>query len=33
MYRGKIVAEVDPKKVTALDIGLFMAGSSPEVAR
>ena len=33
MYRGKIVAEVDPKKVSALDIGLFMAGSSPEVAR
>jgi len=32
MYRGRIVAEVDPKKVSALDIGLFMAGSSPRLA-
>jgi simple sugar transport system ATP-binding protein len=30
MYRGRIVAEVDPKQVSALDIGLYMAGSTPE---
>ena len=30
MYRGKIVAEVDPTKVSALDVGLYMAGSRPE---
>jgi general nucleoside transport system ATP-binding protein len=30
MYRGKIVAEVDPTTTSALDIGLFMAGSRPE---
>jgi simple sugar transport system ATP-binding protein len=29
MYRGKIVAEVDPKQTTAADIGLYMAGASP----
>jgi simple sugar transport system ATP-binding protein len=29
MYRGKIVADVDPKKVSHLDIGLYMAGSRP----
>jgi simple sugar transport system ATP-binding protein len=29
MYRGAIVAEVDPKQVSALDIGLYMAGSKP----
>jgi simple sugar transport system ATP-binding protein len=29
MFRGKIVAEVDPKKVSAADIGLYMAGASP----
>lgn len=32
MYRGRIVAEVDPKQVSALDIGLYMAGSTPEGA-
>jgi simple sugar transport system ATP-binding protein len=31
MYRGRIVAEVDPKKVSSVEIGLFMAGSSPGV--
>jgi len=30
MYRGKIVAEVDPKKTSAMDIGLYMAGSKPQ---
>jgi simple sugar transport system ATP-binding protein len=30
MYRGTIVAEVDPKQVSALDVGLYMAGSRPE---
>jgi ABC-type uncharacterized transport system ATPase subunit len=30
MYRGRIVAEVDPKTTSALDIGLYMAGSRPE---
>ena len=29
MYRGKIVAEVDPKVTSAMDIGLYMAGSRP----
>jgi simple sugar transport system ATP-binding protein len=29
MYRGKIVAEVDPRQTTAADIGLYMAGASP----
>jgi len=29
MYRGKIVAEVDPKTTSAMDIGLYMAGSKP----
>ena len=32
MYRGKVVAEVDPTKVSALDVGLYMAGSKPEGA-
>jgi simple sugar transport system ATP-binding protein len=32
MYRGKVVAEVDPAKVSALDVGLYMAGSKPEGA-
>lgn len=31
MYRGKIVADVDPKKVSHMDIGLYMAGSRPSV--
>jgi simple sugar transport system ATP-binding protein len=30
MYRGKIVAEVDPKTTSAMDVGLFMAGSKPQ---
>lgn len=30
MYRGKIVAEVDPKTTSAMDIGLYMAGSKPQ---
>jgi simple sugar transport system ATP-binding protein len=29
MYRGKIVAELDPKKVSHMDVGLYMAGSRP----
>lgn len=32
MYRGKIVADVDPKKVSHMDIGLYMAGSRPSGA-
>ncbi len=32
MYRGKIVADLDPKKVGHMDVGLYMAGSQPEVA-
>ena len=27
MYRGKIVADLDPKKVSHMDVGLYMAGS------
>ena len=30
MYRGKIVADLDPKKVNHMEIGLYMAGSRPE---
>lgn len=30
MYRGHIVASVDPRITSAMDIGLYMAGSSPE---
>lgn len=30
MYRGKIVAEVDPKTTSAMDVGLYMAGSKPQ---
>lgn len=30
MYRGKIVADLDPKKVSHMEIGLYMAGSRPE---
>ncbi|MEK7251970.1 MAG: ABC transporter ATP-binding protein [Actinomycetota bacterium] len=29
MYGGKIVAELDPKKVSNTDVGLFMAGATP----
>ena len=29
MYRGRIVANVDPKKVSHMDVGLYMAGSQP----
>jgi simple sugar transport system ATP-binding protein len=32
MYRGKVVAELDPKKVTPMEVGLFMAGSRPDSA-
>jgi simple sugar transport system ATP-binding protein len=32
MYRGKVVAELDPKKVTPMDVGLYMAGSRPDGA-
>lgn len=30
MYRGRIVADVDPRITSAMDVGLYMAGSSPE---
>ena len=30
MYRGKVVAELDPKKVTPMEVGLYMAGSRPD---
>ena len=29
MYRGKIVADLDPKLTSAMDVGLYMAGSRP----
>ena len=29
MYRGTIVADLDPTKVSAMDVGLYMAGSRP----
>ena len=32
MYRGKVVAELDPKKATSMDVGLYMAGSRPDSA-
>lgn len=32
MYRGKIVAELDPKVTSAMDIGLYMAGSRPSTS-
>jgi len=32
MYRGKVVAELDPKKVTPMEVGLYMAGSRPDSA-
>ena len=30
MYRGKVVAELEPKKVTPMEVGLYMAGSRPD---
>ncbi len=30
MYRGRIVADIDPRTTSAMDVGLYMAGSSPE---
>ena len=32
MYRGKVVAELDPKNVTPMEVGLYMAGSRPDSA-
>ena len=32
MYRGRVVAEIDPKKVTPMEVGLYMAGSRPDSA-
>ena len=29
MYRGKVVAELDPKQVSPADVGLYMAGATP----
>jgi len=31
MYRGQIVADLDPRTTSAMDVGLYMAGSSPEL--
>jgi simple sugar transport system ATP-binding protein len=30
MYRGRIVAILDPRTTSAMDVGLYMAGSSPK---
>ena len=30
MYRGRVVAELDPKKSTPMEVGLYMAGSRPD---
>ena len=30
MFRGRIVADVDPKTTSAMNVGLYMAGSTPE---
>jgi simple sugar transport system ATP-binding protein len=32
MYRGRVVAELDPKKSTPMEVGLYMAGSRPDSA-
>lgn len=32
MFRGKIVAELDPKVTSAMDVGLYMAGSRPSTS-
>ena len=32
MYRGSIVADIDPKQVGQMDVGLYMAGSRPATA-
>lgn len=32
MFEGKIVADVNPKDITIQDLGLYMAGSSPDAA-
>jgi simple sugar transport system ATP-binding protein len=32
MYRGKIVADLDPRSVSHMDVGLYMAGSRPDRA-
>jgi simple sugar transport system ATP-binding protein len=32
MYRGRVVAELDPKNVTPMEVGLYMAGSRPNSA-
>ena len=33
MYRGKIVADLDPRSVSHMDVRLYMAGSRPDRAR
>lgn len=33
MYRGRIVADLDPATTSAMDVGLYMAGSSPALAK
>ena len=30
MYKGAIIGEVDPRKVSREDIGLLMAGAKPK---
>ena len=32
MYEGEIVGEFDPKKTTAQELGLYMAGAKRQVA-
>jgi simple sugar transport system ATP-binding protein len=32
MFRGKIVADLDPKVTSAMDVGLYMAGSRPSTS-
>ena len=32
IVKGKIVADVDPKVTSAMDVGLYMAGSRPASA-
>ncbi len=30
MFQGKVVADLDPKQVTNADVGLYMAGATPQ---
>jgi len=31
IYRGKLVADLDPKKISNMEVGLYMAGSQPGI--